>query len=141
MRSSAYREDGLEIFSGAFLPWRFSVGITAVAPVFSFFALIFCPESPVWLMTKGRNQEARGSLEKLRGVENEDIIEAELNRIDLNLRIEAKEEEILAEHKLWDILVDPTFYKPFALLMLLFCINLEWCGLAAVGFYFVPLLK
>ena len=117
------------------------MGITSFIPILAFFTLILCPESPVWQMTKGKTTEARRTIERLRGKDNTDIIDAEINRIELNIKIDAKEEQFLEKRKLWDILADPTFTKPFAILNLLFCVNLEWCGLGAVSFYYVPLLK
>lgn len=126
---------------GASFPWRIAVGITALVPLMTILILFFCPESPVWLMTKEREDEAKNSLHKLRGQDNTDIVEAEFNRIKMNVKIEAKEEEATEKSKIFDILTDPTFTKPFALLFLVFCVNFEWCGLAAVAFYIVPLLK
>ena len=39
---------------GAVFPWRITIGITAIAPLITFLALLACPESPVWLLTQGK---------------------------------------------------------------------------------------
>ena len=41
----------------------------------------------------------------------------------------------------FEILTDPTFYKPFGVLLLLFPYALNWTGIDAVQFYFVPILR
>ena len=43
---------------GALFPWRITIGITAIAPLITFLALLACPESPVWLLTQGMKNES-----------------------------------------------------------------------------------
>lgn len=81
---------------GALFPWRIAIGVSAVVPFMTFFLLLCCPESPVWLVTKGKDEQAKQVLERLRGKDNLDIREAEFNRIQMNIKIEAKEEELVA---------------------------------------------
>ncbi|KAJ8916731.1 hypothetical protein NQ315_013935 [Exocentrus adspersus] len=52
---------------GTFLPWRRVVLINCAVPIISFISLIFVPESPVWLISKKRYDEARKSIAWLRG--------------------------------------------------------------------------
>ena len=140
------------LVTGALLPWRWAVGGTIFGPIVCFLILLFCPETPTWYISKGRDEEAKEALEKLRGAENQDIIEAEFNRISLNQKIQEKEREIDndQEEKLskvqafkrkFHLLIDPGFIKPFGFLMLIFLIGLEWGGFPAIAFYMVPLLK
>ena len=119
----------------------------------TFIFLFFCPESPVWLLTKEKNEEAKLVLERLRGWENQDIVVAEYNRIFTNLKIIAKESELnkgeTNTKSKWytpitrclSLAVDPTFIKPFAFLCVIFCLALEWGGFPALAFYMVPLLE
>ena len=79
---------------GALFPWRYALGIVIVVPVTTLFLLFFCPETPVWLLSKGKTEEAKNVLTRLRGAENVDIIETEFNRISINVKIIQKEDEI-----------------------------------------------
>ena len=119
----------------------------------TFIFLFFCPESPVWLLTKEKNEEAKLVLERLRGWKNQDIVVAEYNRISTNLKIIAKESELNNGEnntkskwytpitRCLSLAVDPTFIKPFSFLSVIFCLALEWGGFPALAFYMVPLLE
>ena len=73
------------------MPWRFAIGAMALPPVLGFGLLSLCPETPVWYMQVGRETDAKLALVKLRGESNMDIVEAEFNRIALNLKAQQKE--------------------------------------------------
>ena len=73
------------------MPWRFAIGAMALPPVLGFGLLSLCPETPVWYMQVGRETDAKQALVKLRGESNMDIVEAEFNRIALNLKAQQKE--------------------------------------------------
>ena len=120
----------------------------------TFILLFFCPESPVWLLTQGKDEEAKKVLERLRGSDNQDIVSAEYNRISTNLKIIAKESEFYDDEEInneapWyapitrflSLAVDPTFIKPFSFLLVVFCLALEWGGFPAIAYYMVPLLE
>ena len=124
------------------------MGVIIVVPATTLFLLFFCPESPVWLLSKGRDEEAKKALTRLRGADNADIIQAEFNRISTNWKIIQKESEIdqneitLAPKisQFFSLFIDPTFVKPFSYLLMIFCLGFEWTGFPAIGFYMVPLL-
>ena len=105
----------------------------------SFIILFFCPESPPWLISKGRLEQAKLSLEKLRGANHTQIIDAEIFRISTNLQI-MKKGENETSMKYLDLLTDSKFLKPFGILLFVFCIGLKWTGLVAIAFYIVPFL-
>ena len=67
--------------------WRYAIGSTIIIPIICFVIVLFCPESPAWLMSKGKEAEARKSLERLRGAKHVGIIDAELFRISTNLQM------------------------------------------------------
>ena len=73
------------------MPWRFAIGAMALPPVLGFGLLSLCPETPVWYMQVGKETDAKQALVKLRGESNMDIVEAEFNRIALNLKAQQKE--------------------------------------------------
>ena len=104
------------------------------------------------LLKNDKDDDALKVLTRIRGSENEDIINAEFNRISINLKISQKEAELDEEvggqgNMLQNIcnyiklFADPTFIKPVLLLMVMFCLAHEWCGFPASGFYMVPMLQ
>lgn len=52
---------------GTFLSWRTVVLINCILPLLSFALLILVPETPIWLISKKRYDEARRSIAWLRG--------------------------------------------------------------------------
>ncbi|XP_038125267.1 proton myo-inositol cotransporter-like isoform X2 [Cyprinodon tularosa] len=68
--------------------WRYMLGLSVLPAVLQFFGFIFLPESPRWLLQKGRHQEARQVLGRIRGEQN---IEEEYNAIRDGIEEEEKE--------------------------------------------------
>ena len=62
------------IFGMSFMPspsWRLMLGVLGIPSVFYLlFALFYLPESPRWLVSKGKMSEAKKALKGLRGVED-----------------------------------------------------------------------
>ncbi|XP_030588300.1 proton myo-inositol cotransporter-like isoform X2 [Archocentrus centrarchus] len=52
--------------------WRYMLGLSTLPSVLQFFGFIFLPESPRWLLQKGRSEEARQVLSQIRGGQNVD---------------------------------------------------------------------
>ena len=67
---------------GAFVPWNVLAWILAGSPVLLVAAMVFMPETPAWLLSKGREDEARRSLQWLRG-EHTDVA-GEFQRLRAN---------------------------------------------------------
>lgn len=61
-------------FGGRNIPpcCRYMLGLSIVPAVLQFFGFFFLPESPRWLLQKGRSQEAREVLSWIRGRSNVD---------------------------------------------------------------------
>ncbi|XP_041348553.1 proton myo-inositol cotransporter-like [Gigantopelta aegis] len=58
--------------------WRFMFGLSGVAAIIQLIAFLFLPESPRWLVGRGRDVQARAVLERIRGT---DDITKEINEI------------------------------------------------------------
>jgi sugar porter (SP) family MFS transporter len=70
--------------------WRWMLGVEALPAIFYFFALLFVPESPRWLVMKGKNEDALGILEQ---VSDKAQAEKDLNAVRESLHAEASEEK------------------------------------------------
>ncbi|PVD25153.1 hypothetical protein C0Q70_15651 [Pomacea canaliculata] len=64
------------IIAGAFheVPegWRYMLGLAAIPGVIQFIGFMFLPESPRWLISKGRTEDARKVLQRIRDSDNID---------------------------------------------------------------------
>ncbi|MEQ5074481.1 sugar porter family MFS transporter [Providencia alcalifaciens] len=65
--------------------WRWMLGITAIPAVLLFFGVTFLPESPRWLASKNKVEEAKKILFKLR--ESKEEVEQELGDILNSLKV------------------------------------------------------
>lgn len=52
--------------------WRYMLGLSSIPAVVQFIGFFFLPESPRWLLQKGRSQEARQVLSRIRAGQNID---------------------------------------------------------------------
>ncbi|XP_013881951.1 proton myo-inositol cotransporter isoform X2 [Austrofundulus limnaeus] len=68
--------------------WRYMLGLSTVPAVLQFFGFVFLPESPRWLLQKGRSQEACQVLSRIRGDQN---IDEEYDTIKASIEEEERE--------------------------------------------------
>jgi sugar porter (SP) family MFS transporter len=69
--------------------WRWMLGVEALPAIFYFFALVFVPESPRWLVMNGREDKALDIMEQVSGREE---AEKELEAVHDSLHLEAGRE-------------------------------------------------
>ena len=84
---SAAIVDGL--LSGAPNGWRWMLGLGGVPSVIQFVGLLCLPESPRWLISRGKTEQARIVLQKLRrgAPELEQMVDAEVEEIQTSLAL------------------------------------------------------
>ncbi|XP_061679791.1 proton myo-inositol cotransporter-like isoform X2 [Syngnathoides biaculeatus] len=68
--------------------WRYMLGLSVVPSILQFLGFLFLPESPRWLLQKGRQQEARQVLSRIRGCQD---VDEEFDYIRTSIEEEEKE--------------------------------------------------
>jgi sugar porter (SP) family MFS transporter len=108
--------------------WRWMFGATAVPATVFLTGMLFVPESPRWLALRGREQEARRTLERLGGPESAAIVLAEIEESvrgsdhRATLQVELK---LLAGSKLRGVM----------LLGVGLAVLQQWCGINVIFNY------
>ena len=87
---------------------RYMLGLAGVPSVIQFIGFIWLPESPRWLMEKGRSEEARSALKQIRRVDN---VDAEIQ--DIEEAVESSKK--LQDEGLQIMLLNPFPNKPWFL--------------------------
>lgn len=118
----------------ALTDWRTTVLISAIFPILTMIMIAFIPESPTWLVSKGRLEEAERSLRWVRGwskkhkvrVEFEQLVKdtnsATLYVADSEYTTDQRKSSQLS--KLLNYLVRPEIVRPFIMIMILFFITI-----------------
>jgi MFS transporter, SP family, arabinose:H+ symporter len=102
--------------------WRYMFAVAAIPALVFFIALFFVPESPRWLMEKGRESEARQVLERATGVR------------EATVAIDALKEVITEESGTFAELFKPGIRRALGLAIVL-AIMQQWAGVNTVLFY------
>ncbi|XP_033349467.1 facilitated trehalose transporter Tret1-like isoform X2 [Bombus vosnesenskii] len=124
----------LMIYSlGAFTTWENAAAISIAPAILSLALTRMIPETPSWLVARGRNEEAKESLLWLRGSglttdkEYEELCDANAKRE------EGKESLLKALHM-------PSVWKPFLVLCAFFALQ-QMSGIYIILFYTVSILE
>jgi len=96
---------GMKVILGNEKYWPYLLGLTAIIGVIQFLLLPLCPESPRWLLSMQKDEEAIAGLQKLRGVED---VSAEVDEI----KLEAARESCVAQVSVVEIFRNSYYHKP-----------------------------
>ncbi|VVC39260.1 Sugar transporter, conserved site,Major facilitator superfamily domain,Major facilitator, sugar [Cinara cedri] len=72
----------LEFTLGWLLPWRIAMLVSCSVPIIAAITISLIPESPIWLLTKGKKYEAMESLRWLRGCVPFEEVSEEFYRLE-----------------------------------------------------------
>ncbi|PSN58488.1 hypothetical protein C0J52_00818, partial [Blattella germanica] len=71
----------VEYLLGSLTTWRNTAGISAAIPIFTAIYIFLVPEAPIWLVSKGRIEEAESALCWLRGWVEPSVVKEELTEL------------------------------------------------------------
>jgi len=108
--------------------WRWMFGATAVPAAVFLVGMLFVPESPRWLALRGREEEARKTLERLGGTESAAIVLAEIEE-----SLHESEREIGGVSEM-AILLGPKL-RGVMLLGIGLAVLQQWCGINVIFNY------
>jgi len=119
---------------GSFVSWQWLSLICGFVPLIFLVAMIFVPESPRYLLTKGKTAEASQALCWLRGKTSATDVEDELRIIEMSVN------ESLSQKTTLKDLLQPHYLKPTVILLGLMLFQ-QLSGINAVIFYTVQIFK
>lgn len=123
----------------AFFEWRTIAWASIVIPTIGLFTIFIVPETPVWLVRKGRIEKALKSLIWLRG--NQSHATIELNQLTARLEADKLREKERNEEtqNFWTICSKKAVYRP-TLIVFLFIILLNVSGTYIIVLYAVDIV-
>lgn len=126
----------LEYILGTVFKWNILCAINACVPLLAFLLMLPMPETPGWLLSKNRREEAKKSLSRLRG-----------NSCNIDLELETlaqfTQKNVVAKQSIRDMLrtlVKPYAIKPFILMFFYFLIY-QFSGVNPITFYAVDIFQ
>lgn len=122
----------LEYSVGSCVSWRLLAGLSSIVPSLALLLTLLAPESPAWLVSRGRHQEASDSLFRVRGANCD--VQRELD--DMRAFAERNNLAKLGWRDTFKELVKPAAAKPFLILVAYFGIY-QFSGVNTITFYAV----
>lgn len=119
---------------GSVFNWDTLAFVSAIFPITSIFLTFIIPESPTWLMSKRKETLCRTSLRRLR--DSKCDVDAEVN----NLVLFFKTNESTSIQEKFQLIYQPSTYKPFVILSLYFLLS-QFSGFVVITCYAVEIIK
>lgn len=124
---------------GTFLHWKLTAIICVIISFLAYLLVSLVPESPSWLVSKNRTNEAKAAFFWLRGCLHDDIKEFE-DMVQKHDMIQIEGNEMGVCRKLMINLRKPEFYKPLIIILIFFS-SMQLSGVNCIAFYTVALMK
>lgn len=122
---------------GAFTSWKTLSIISASVPVLAFVLMLFMPETPNFLVTKNKPDQAMKSLAKLRGSTYN--LEREVTQLQAFAQ-KSNQKKKLTPKETIQALLHPSCLKPFGILSLYFMMY-QFSGVNTITFYAVEIFR
>lgn len=121
---------------GVFISWKLLAALAAIFPLIGFIILLFCPESPAWLLKNGRLAESEKSFKWYRGTETEAMAEYETMLKKQNCGdVDKFSWTTIKENAL-----KASFIKPLVIIIISFFV-MQFSGKNNLAFYSVSIMK
>ncbi|XP_050310479.1 facilitated trehalose transporter Tret1-2 homolog [Anthonomus grandis grandis] len=119
---------------GTYLDWDMVAWLACFYPTGCFLIMVFMPESPTYLIKKGRVEKAQEEFFWFRGdtLNSRQELDTIINNQQQQLTLTIKEQ--------LKIVFEPEFYKPL-LILLIFFSTMQWAGNNPVAFYTINILQ
>ncbi|XP_046742994.1 facilitated trehalose transporter Tret1-like [Diprion similis] len=129
----------IQMLAGSLTTWRMAALINITFPTLCFILLCLIPESPHWLIGKGRMNEALKALRWLRGWVPAEHVRAEYNSVCEAIQ---KSQHLDSERgvRAWSHYTDRTFWVPFFLVSWVFLIG-HFGGMAPLQTFAVSIFS
>ncbi|XP_060841084.1 facilitated trehalose transporter Tret1-like isoform X2 [Rhopalosiphum padi] len=115
--------------------WRLTVIMSMVFPIITIIILLTIPDSPMWLLAKGKHLKAHTNLRKLRGNVSYDKCENEFQEmIRYNMPSNNDKSHQKENTNTWKQFFKPAVLRPFRLMMIYFFFKNLLCGLPLVPY-------
>ncbi|XP_014242951.1 facilitated trehalose transporter Tret1-like isoform X2 [Cimex lectularius] len=125
----------LQFFIGNYLDWRKAALVNVAVPLVSFVSICLIPESPHWLISRGRLGDAEGSLRWLRGWVGPEAVKKELEELTTSIQsVEGKRPFALRPY------MKASFLKPFSMVVVSFLIG-HFSGMSTLQTYAVGIFE
>ncbi|KAL3657386.1 hypothetical protein V7S43_017705 [Phytophthora oleae] len=112
--------------------WRYMLGLAAIPATAQFLGFLLLPESPRYLISKGRLEEAWSALKRIRGT---DDIQAEGSHIEEEI-LRAADENV----DIWDAIRSPAVLRALTLGCFLQALQ-QLCGINTVMYYGATIIQ
>ncbi|KAI9986135.1 hypothetical protein PInf_025046 [Phytophthora infestans] len=112
--------------------WRYMLGLAAIPALVQFFGFLLLPESPRYLISKGKMEEAWTALKQIRGT---DDIQTEVTHIEAEI-VRAEEENV----NIWGAIRSPVVLRALGLGCFLQALQ-QLCGINTVMYYGATIIQ
>ncbi|XP_015374843.1 PREDICTED: facilitated trehalose transporter Tret1-like isoform X2 [Diuraphis noxia] len=103
------------------MQWRLTVLLTTVFPILTIALSLTTPDSPVWLLAKGKHSKAHRNLSRLRGKVSYEKCENEFQEmVRYNSPSKNDDPNRKEDIGIWKHMFEPEVMKPFRLMMIYF---------------------
>jgi len=127
----------IEYALGSMLTWKICATISGIVPLTALLLMFLFPETPSYLISRNKPEEAKKALQKFRG-STYDVNDEMETLVEFSNKNNIK--RLTGFGEIARAVLKPSALKPFALLFLYFLIY-QWSGTNVITFYAVEIFK